>query len=61
MLVAWILIAAAAFGLVVLAILGFGLFGQVTRLLKAAETARADLQPRIEALRAEEPAGRHRA
>ena len=61
MLVLWIAVAALGFGLVVLAILGFGLFGQVKRLLTAADRARTDLQPRIEALRGQPSAGRHRA
>jgi hypothetical protein len=52
---------ALGFGLVVLASLGFGLFGQVKRLSKAAQEARADVLPKIEALRPEPSAGRHRA
>jgi len=61
MLILWIAVAALGFGLVVLAILGYGLFGQVKRLLRAAEEARADLEPRIGALRGESSTGRHRA
>jgi hypothetical protein len=52
---------ALGFGLVLLAILAFGLYGQVKRLLRAAEQVRADLLPAVEALRPEAAAGRHRA
>lgn len=61
MLVVVILAVALGFGLVVLAILGFGLFGQVTRLLTAAEAAQADLAPKLAALRPEPSRARHRA
>ena len=61
MLILWIAVVALGFGLIVLAILGYGLFGQVKRLLRAAEEARADIQPRVEALSGASTAGRHRA
>jgi hypothetical protein len=58
-----LIIAAVAlgFGIVVLAILAYGLFSQVKRLLRAAEEARVDLAPRLEALQARSTSGRHRA
>lgn len=61
MLVLWIALTALGFAVVVLAVLGFGLFGQVKRLLRAAEEARADVEPRIEVLRGQPSTGRHRA
>jgi hypothetical protein len=48
-------------GLVVLAVLGYGLFGQVRRVLRAAREAQADLRSRIEAVGPDAPPGRHRA
>lgn len=53
--------AAAAVGLVVLGILGYGLAGHFGRLRRAVEQARAQLVPAVEALRSPAPAGRHRA
>jgi len=47
--------------LLVLAILGYGLWGQLRRLMRAVEKARAELVPAAEALRPESAAGRHRA
>ncbi len=48
-------------GLVLLAILGFGLVGQLRRLKQAVEAAQADLRPVLDALRGPSPSGRHRA
>jgi hypothetical protein len=47
--------------LVVLAILGYGLFSQFTRLRKAVESAQAELAPIIATLEPATPQGRHRA
>jgi hypothetical protein len=58
-LIVWI--AVAGVSLVLLAILGYGLFSQFRRLQKTAEAARADLQPAIAALQPDTPQGRHRA
>jgi hypothetical protein len=55
------LAAAAAVGLAVLGILGYGLVGHVGRLRRAVEQAHAQLLPAVEALRQPSPAGRHRA
>jgi hypothetical protein len=52
---------ALGFGVVVLAILGFGLFGQVKRLLTTVEEVQADLRPKLEALRPAPSNARHRA
>lgn len=48
-------------GLVLLAILGFGLVGHLRRLQRAVRAAQADLRPAIEALQPPSPSGRHRA
>jgi hypothetical protein len=48
-------------GLVLLGILGYGLYGQLRRLQRAAETAQAQLRPAVDALRPNSPPGRHRA
>jgi hypothetical protein len=58
-----LLIWAVALGLslVILAVLGYGLFGQLKRLRRAVEEAGAEIQPRLLALRPDQPAGRHRA
>jgi hypothetical protein len=48
-------------GLVLLAILGFGLYGQVRRLLRTAAEATADMRPRVLALLPPPSTGRHRA
>lgn len=53
--------AAAALALVILAILGYGLYGQVRRLLRAAAEAGADVTPKVAALRPDGNHGRHRA
>lgn len=45
----------------VLGILGFGLYGQLRRLQRAVATAEAELVPALAALRPPDPAGRHRA
>ncbi len=61
MLVLIIWAAAAALALVILAILGFGLYAQVRRLLRAIEEAGADVTPKVAALRPTGTHGRHRA
>jgi hypothetical protein len=48
-------------GLVLLAILGFGLYGQVRRLLRTAAEATADVRPLVLALLPPPSTGRHRA
>jgi hypothetical protein len=53
--------AALAFGIVVLGILGYGLFGHLGRLRKAVEAAQAQLGPAVAALRPPPAPGRHRA
>jgi hypothetical protein len=53
--------AAAVLALVILAILGYGLYGQVRRLLRAAEEAGRDVTPKVAALRPAGASGRHRA
>ena len=58
-LIVWL--AVAGVSLVVLGILGFGLFSQFNRLRKTVEAARADLLPGIGALQNDTPQGRHRA
>ena len=58
-LVVWL--AVGGVSLLVLAILGYGLFSQFTRLGRAVEEARSQLQPALEALRSDTPQGRHRA
>jgi hypothetical protein len=58
-LIVWL--AVGGVSLVVLAILGYGLFSQFNRLVKTVERARAELLPGIEALRPQTPHGRHRA
>ena len=61
MLVLIFFAAAAAVGLVVLGILGYGLVGHFGRLRRTVEQAQAQLVPAVEALRHRSPAGRHRA
>jgi hypothetical protein len=58
-LIVWL--AVGGVSLVVLAILGYGLFSQLGRLQRAVEEAQADLLPVVESLRPETPHGRHRA
>ena len=58
-LIVWL--AVGGVSLVVLAILGYGLFSQFRRLQRAVEEARSELVPAVEALRPDTPQGRHRA
>jgi len=58
-LIVWL--AVGGVSLVVLAILGYGLFSQFRRLQRAVEQARSELVPAVEALRPDTPQGRHRA
>jgi len=58
-LIVWL--AVGGVSLVVLAILGYGLFSQFRRLQRAVENAQADLLPVVESLRPDAPHGRHRA
>jgi hypothetical protein len=58
-LIVWL--AVGGLSLLLLAILGYGLFSQFRRLEKAVEEAQAELPPAIEALRPQTPQGRHRA
>jgi hypothetical protein len=59
--VLYVWLAVGGVSLVILAILGYGLFSQFTRLRKAVEAARADLLPMIATLQPDTPQGRHRA
>lgn len=61
MLVLLIFAVALGFSLVVLAVLGYGLFGQVKRVLRAVEEVSADVSPKLAALRPDTAPGRHRA
>jgi hypothetical protein len=58
-LIVWL--AVGGVSLVVIAILGYGLFSQFSRLGETVERARSELLPGVEALRQETPQGRHRA
>ena len=58
-LIVWL--AVGGVSLVVLAILGYGLFSQFRRLQRAVEKARSEFVPVVEALRPDTPQGRHRA
>jgi hypothetical protein len=58
-LIVWV--AVGGLSLLLLAILGFGLFSQFRRLQKAVERAQADLAPTVDSLRSDAPQGRHRA
>jgi hypothetical protein len=58
-LIVWL--AVGGVSLVVLAILGYGLFSQFRRLERAVEKARSEFVPVVEALRPDTPQGRHRA
>ena len=58
-LIVWL--AVGGVSLIVLAILGYGLFSQFRRLEETVERARAELLPGVEALRQPTPQGRHRA
>jgi hypothetical protein len=53
--------AAVAIGIVVLGILGYGLFGHLSRLRKAVAAAQGELAPVVAALRPPAASGRHRA
>ena len=61
MVVLYVWLAVGGVSLVVLAILGYGLFSQFRRLGKAVEAAQAELAPMIATLQPEPPQGRHRA
>lgn len=52
---------ALGFVLVLLGILGYGLFGQLSRLRRAVAEVEAQLTPALAALRPQAPPGRHRA
>jgi hypothetical protein len=54
-------LAVGGVSLLVLAILGYGLFSQFRRLQKAVERVRSELLPGVEGLRPQTPQGRHRA
>jgi hypothetical protein len=58
-LIVWL--AVGGVSLVVLAVLGYGLFSQFRRLQKSVEQAGSELLPGVEALRPQTPQGRHRA
>ena len=58
-LIVWL--AVGGVSLIVLAVLGYGLFSQFRRLQETVERARDELQPGIESLRQQTPKGRHRA
>ena len=58
-LIVWL--AVGGVSLIVLAILGYGLFSQFSRLVRTVERAADELLPAVEALRQETPQGRHRA
>ena len=58
-LIVWL--AVGGVSLIVLAILGYGLFSQFRRLQETVERGRDELLPRVEALRPQTPQGRHRA
>jgi hypothetical protein len=60
-IVLYVWIAVAGVSLVLLAILGYGLFSQFTRLRKAVEKAQSELAPMIATLQPDTPQGRHRA
>jgi hypothetical protein len=58
-LIVWV--AVGGLSLLLLSILGFGLFSQFRRLQKVVEQAQADLEPAVASLRSDTPQGRHRA
>jgi hypothetical protein len=58
-LIVWL--AVGGVSLIVLAILGYGLFSQFRRLQRTVAQAHDELLPGIEALRPPTPQGRHRA
>lgn len=61
MLVLIFFAAALGIGVVVLGIVGYDLFGRLSRLRRAAEEAQAELAPALESLRGQPSPGRHRA
>jgi hypothetical protein len=58
-LIVWL--AVGGVSLIVLAVLGYGLFSQFRRLQETVERVRDELLPGVEALRPKTPQGRHRA
>jgi hypothetical protein len=58
-LIVWL--AVAGVSLVILGILGFGLFSQFNRLRKTVDAARDELLPVVRTLQPDTPQGRHRA
>ena len=61
MVVAIVWAVAAGLVLVILGILGYGLYGQLRRLQKAVAAVQADIVPAVAALRPDPGPGRHRA
>lgn len=61
MTVLYVWLAVGGVALVIVAILGYGLFSQFTRLRKAVEAAQSELTPLIATLQPDTPQGRHRA
>ncbi|HST66464.1 MAG TPA: hypothetical protein VLM05_14865 [Mycobacteriales bacterium] len=61
MVVLYVWLAVGGVCLVLLAILGYGLFSQFTRLRKTVEATRAELAPMVATLQPDTPQGRHRA
>ena len=61
MLVLLVWAVAVGLSLLLLAILGFGLYGQLRRLRRVLVQAQAELLPMVESLRPEDVPGRHRA
>ena len=57
-LIVWL--AVGGVSLIVLAILGYGLFTQFRRLQETVDRVRDELLPGVEALRPQTPQGRHR-
>lgn len=60
MFVLVVLVAAAVIGLLTLAIMAYGLLGQIRRLQRAIAQARTNLKPRLAALTPPPSAGKHR-
>jgi hypothetical protein len=58
-LIVWL--AVGGVSLIVLAVLGYGLFAQFRRLQRTVQQASDELLPCIEALQPQTPQGRHRA
>ncbi|CAA9232531.1 MAG: hypothetical protein AVDCRST_MAG41-1019 [uncultured Corynebacteriales bacterium] len=61
MLVLLVWAVAVGLALVVLGILGFGLYGQLRRLRRAVAETQAELVPMVDRLRPADAPGRHRA